>query len=382
MNLARTYLSKIFRRFSGLFWPIFDCFRRGNINFVYDPCENNRKVGSKESENRLKLFTETGSEIIVITGAAGLIGSGVVRHLNDAGKDNLVLVDNLDHLEKRKNLEGKKYRALIEIPKLWEWLKGREGEIAAFIHLGACSDTLESNEPFLLENNTAYTRRLAEYALQHGHRFIYASSAATYGDGSCGFSDDHDTLEELRPLNLYGKSKHLFDLWAKEQGVLSQIVGLKYFNVFGPNEAHKGRMASMVWKMIPLVQQEGVIRLYKSSEPEKYADGEQCRDFIYLKDAVQMTCQFLDDKRGGIFNIGMGKPTTWNTLAASVFAALNRPVKIHHIDMPEDLAKQYQNYTLAKMAKYFQDREPTFMYSVDEAVKDYIQNYFLHEKRW
>ncbi len=318
-------------------------------------------------------------KVIVITGAAGLIGSGVVRHLNDLGHANLILVDELDHSEKVKNLQGKQYQTLLPISGLFNWLQGRESEISAFIHLGACSDTLEQNESYLLENNTRYTQRLAEYALKNGQRFIYASSAATYGDGSKGFSDAHDLLDLLQPLNLYGKSKHLFDLWAKQEGVLDHIVGLKYFNVFGPNENHKGRMASMVYKMIPVIQQEGVIRLFKSSEPEKFADGGQCRDFIYVKDAVKMTCDFLNDKRGGIFNIGRGEPTTWNELAGAVFKALNKLSNIEYIDMPQDLVRQYQNYTCAEMGKY---KELNFSYDTDEAVKDYIQNYILLDRRW
>jgi ADP-L-glycero-D-manno-heptose 6-epimerase len=318
-------------------------------------------------------------KMIVITGAAGLIGSGVVRHLNDLGHTNLILVDEFDHPDKIKNLQGKKYQTLLPISALFNWLQGRESEIEAFIHLGACSDTLEQNENYLLDNNTRYTQRLAEYALKNGQRFIYASSAATYGDGSKGFSDAHDLLDFLQPLNLYGKSKHLFDLWAKQEGVLDQIVGLKYFNVFGPNENHKGRMASMVYKMIPVIQQEGVIRLFKSSEPEKFADGGQCRDFIYVKDAVKMTCDFLNDKRGGIFNIGRGEPTTWNELAGAVFKALNKPSNIAYIDMPQDLVRQYQNYTCAEMGKY---KELKLSYDTDEAVKDYIQNYILLDRRW
>jgi ADP-L-glycero-D-manno-heptose 6-epimerase len=321
-------------------------------------------------------------KMIVITGAAGLIGSGVVRHLNDLGQTNLILVDELDHPDKIKNLQEKKYQTLLPIAELFNWLQGRESEIGAFIHLGACSDTLEQNENYLLDNNTRYTQRLAEYALKNGQRFIYASSAATYGDGSKGFSDAHDLLDLLQPLNLYGKSKHLFDLWAKQEGVLDQIVGLKYFNVFGPNENHKGRMASMVYKMIPVIQQDGVIRLFKSSEPEKFPDGGQCRDFIYVKDAVKMTCDFLNDKRGGIFNIGRGEPTTWNQLAGAVFKALNKPSHIEYIDMPQDLIRQYQNYTCAQMNKYCQDKELKFSYDADEAVKDYVQNFILLDRRW
>lgn len=269
---------------------------------------------------------------------------------------------------------------MIPIQKLHSWLEGRGSEISAIFHLGACSDTLEQNESFLKENNTLYTQKLAEYSLKHGIRFIYASSAATYGDGTKGFSDSHELLEELQPLNLYGKSKHLFDLWALREGVLSQLVGLKYFNVFGPNESHKGRMASMVFKMVPVIQKEGVIRLFKSTEPERFADGGQCRDFIYIKDAVQMTCDFLDNTRGGIFNIGMGRPTTWNELATAVFKALNKPVLIEYIEMPRDLASQYQNYTCAEMNKYGLPLQLGF--TIDTAVDDYVNNYLNPNVAW
>lgn len=319
---------------------------------------------------------------IIVTGSAGFIGSGIVRYLNDKSYENLVLVDILDHPDKKENLKNKNYHQLLSISELIPWLKGREQEIGAIIHLGACSDTLETNASYLQENNTQYTIQLAEYALANGIRFIYASSAATYGDGSLGFSDTHETLENLKPLNIYGQSKHLFDLWAKKEGVLDQIVGLKYFNVFGPNEAHKGRMASMVYKMVPLVQKEGVVRLYKSSEPDRFSDGGQCRDFIYVKDAVRMTCEFLDNQRGGIFNIGMGRPTTWNQLATAIFKALNQPVNIEYIEMPADLVKQYQNYTCADMGKYFSGKQLSFDYDIEQAVKDYVQNHLLKGQRW
>ncbi len=321
------------------------------------------------------------NKLIVITGAAGLIGSGMVRHLNDLGYFNLVLVDAIDHPEKVKNLQHKQYKELVSIQGLHAWLEGRGSEISVIFHFGACSDTLEQNEQFLRENNTLYTQKLAEYCLKHGIRFIYASSAATYGDGLQGFSDHHDLLDQLQPLNPYGKSKHWFDLWALREGVLDQLVGLKYFNVFGPNESHKGRMASMVFKMIPVIQKEGVIRLFKSTEPGRFADGGQCRDFIYVKDAVEKSCRFfLEDQRGGIFNIGMGRPTTWNQLATAMFNALNKPVHIEYIDMPKDLAAQYQNYTCADMSKHGLPLQLAF--TIETAVDDYVNQYLKRGKVW
>lgn len=324
---------------------------------------------------------------IVITGALGFIGSCMVRHLNDLGYTNLILVDDVSKTTKWKNVLGKQFQKIIPIHGLFPYLEGREGEIEAIIHLGACSDTLEADGNYLMENNYRYTIRLAEFALNHGVRFIYASSAATYGDGSKGFKDDHALLDHLEPLNLYGFSKHAFDLWAKQHGVLDQLVGLKYFNVYGPNENEKGRMASMVFKMVPIVQKEGEITLFKSTEPDKYRDGEQVRDFIYVKDAVRMTAQFLKNRAGGIFNIGSGKTTTWKELATAVFDALGEPVKINYIDMPSDMVKQYQNYTMADMKKFsglpsLSETEKQVAYSTAEGVKDYVQNYILKEARW
>jgi ADP-L-glycero-D-manno-heptose 6-epimerase len=323
--------------------------------------------------------------MIIITGAAGMIGSCVVRYLNDLGHTNLILVDELDGTDKWKNLIGKQFITIVSPSNILSFVKGREKEVQAWIHLGACSDTLEKNGAFLLENNYRYTIELAECALKYGHRFIYASSAATYGDGSEGFSDDHQKLLDLKPLNLYGFSKHLFDLWALQQGVLDQVVGLKYFNVFGPNENHKGHMSSMVYKMYPSVRDLGLLRLFQSSDPIKFKDGESVRDFIYVKDAARLTCEFLQNSIGGIYNIGSGYPTTWNTLASSVFAALDKQVMIEYIPMPEDLKKQYQNYTCADMTKLQSKRslnEPLCRYSVFEGVKDYVQQYLAKDARW
>jgi ADP-L-glycero-D-manno-heptose 6-epimerase len=324
-------------------------------------------------------------KIIVVTGGAGFIGSGVLRELNDRGFTNIVLVDDLGRSEKWKNLVGKSFDDIIYKHSFFEWLQGRENDISAFIHLGACSNTTETDSTYLLENNYRYTQRLCEYALKNGQRFIYASSAATYGDGSRGFSDDHDLLESLSPMNMYGYSKHLFDLWSKKQGILDKVVGLKYFNVFGPNEYHKGRMASAIVKMVPQAKEEGLIRLFKfydSHEPDHYADGDQCRDFIYTKDVARMTCDFLENDGAGIFNIGQGIPCTWNTLARAVFHALGLPEHIEYIDMPEDLKGKYQNYTCADMEKY-ERLYPQHHYTpVEAAVQEYVRHYLLPEKTW
>ncbi len=324
-------------------------------------------------------------QLIVVTGAAGMIGSATVRHLNDLGYANLLLVDNIESTDKWKNLLGKRFERLIGIQDLFPWLEGKSKEIQAFIHLGACSDTLEKNGDYLMENNYRFSIKLAEYALKHDIRFIYASSAATYGDGSRGFSDDHAGLLDLQPLNLYGFSKHLFDLWADKQGVLDKLVGLKYFNVFGPNEEHKGRMASMVAKMYPLVKKEGSLSLFKSSDPLRFPDGGQCRDFIYVKDAVKITCDFLNIKTGGVFNVGSGIPTTWNHLATQVFNAASLPTQIQYIAMPDDLVKQYQNFTCAEVLKLkncFGLSNAVCRFSIEEAVKDYVVEHLAKDQRW
>jgi ADP-L-glycero-D-manno-heptose 6-epimerase len=317
----------------------------------------------------------------IITGAAGMIGSGVVRHLNDLNRTDLILVDDLGKDERWKNLVGKRFADLISRHKIFEWLQGRESEVGAIIHLGACSDTMELDSDYLLENNFRYSIALAEWALKAKKRFIYASSAATYGNGESGFSDDEDRLEELRPINMYAYSKHLVDLWMKRQGVLGEVVGLKYFNVFGPNEYHKDHMASMVLKMTQIARKEGAIRLYKSNDPERFKDGEQCRDFIYLADAVRMTCSLLENRSCGIYNIGMGEATSWNALANHLFSALNQKPQIDYIEMPAPLRGQYQNYTCADMRKW-KEQMPFVVTPLESAVKEYVQEFLLKNQRW
>lgn len=328
----------------------------------------------------MKLYDD---QLIVVTGGSGFIGSSVIRFLNDKHLTNIVVVDELGMDEKWKNLVGKCFVEIVPKDQLFTWLKGKESAIDAFVHLGACSDTLEKNASFLLDNNYQYSIRLAEYAIDHGHRFIYASSAATYGDGSQGFSDSSINLQRLNPLNMYGFSKQLVDQWAQNSGVLDKIVSLKYFNVFGPNEYHKGRMASAICKMVPIILNEEPVLLFKSSDPSRFADGEQQRDFIYVKDAVRMTCAFLENDASGIYNIGCGEPITWNRLANAVFNALEIKPNIKYIDMPSDLINKYQNYSCADMTKTKQMLGPAADCSAFEfAVKDYVCNYLVPGKTW
>lgn len=324
-------------------------------------------------------------QFIVITGAAGFIGSGVVRYLNDKGLKNLILVDDFKTTDKWKNLVGKHYLDMISRHKIFDWLEGKEDQIEAFIHLGACTNTLEKSGDYLMENNYRFSVKLAEYALKNDHRFIYASSAATYGDGKLGFTDDPEMLIQLNPLNIYAYSKHLFDLWLYREKALDKVVGLKYFNVFGPNEYHKGEMASVIYKMTKQVLEKGVVHLFKSNDPQNYKDGEQVRDFIYVKDAVKMTCDLLEEAFkdvAGIFNIGRGEPVTWNRIAHALFKALNKPAKIEYIDMPEDLNRHYQNYTCADMDKYFAIKKQMKMTSIEDAVDEYVNQYILQDARW
>ncbi len=328
----------------------------------------------------LKLHPE---HTVVLTGGAGFIGSCVLRELNNRGIYQIVIVDDLDKSESWKNLRGKRFSEILHKSQLTDWLQGRESEIGSIIHLGACSSTTETDANYLIENNYRYTRRLIELSLKHDIRFVYASSAATYGSGSEGFSDDHSLLESLKPLNMYGYSKHLVDLWAYREGILSSICGLKYFNVFGPNEYHKGRMSSALTRMVPDALKSGSIKLFASTEPNLFADGEQKRDFIYVKDAAAITCDLLVSERNGIYNVGSGVASTWKELARSVFKALRIPEKIEYIETPSDLLGKYQNLTRADIHKLeIALGRKACAYSLENAVIEYVQKYLILDEYW
>lgn len=323
-------------------------------------------------------------KFIVITGAAGFIGSASVSYLNEQGKSNLILIDDLKSDEKWKNLVGKSFEDIIPISKAFNFLENNIENVQAVIHLGACCDTVESNVDYLLDANYRFSILLAKTLIHRNIRFIYASSAATYGDGGEGFHDDHAKLEKLRPLNPYGYSKHIFDLWLKRNNLLGNVVGLKYFNVFGPNEYHKGRMASAIFHFARQIQREGKIKLFKSNN-SLYKDGEQKRDFIYVKDVVKMTCKFLDEylEVSGIFNIGSGIASTWNEVAKHLFKAFDKPCIIEYIPLPEDLKNQYQNYTCADMQKYHNLGSLKFKATtLESAIGDYVNSYLKRDGRW
>ena len=318
------------------------------------------------------------NKLIVVTGAAGFIGTNTVAELNARGQTNLLLVDTLGSTEKWQNLLGLGFEDIIDPTQFLKRLSdGSVGDVASIIHLGACSATTESNADYLLENNYHYTRTLCEWCLKQGVRFVYASSAATYGDGSRGYSDDDKITATLRPLNIYGYSKHLFDLWALNHGLFDRIVGLKYFNVFGPYEDHKADMRSVVQKSFHQINAGGEVSLFKSYKPG-YADGEQKRDFVYVKDAVDVTLHFAFNRtRGGLFNCGTGKARTWKDLAVAVFAAMGQKPNIKMIEMPESLRDKYQYFTQAEVSKLRDAGYTKPFTSLEDGVKDYVQNYLI-----
>lgn len=320
--------------------------------------------------------------MIVVTGGAGFIGSAIAAQLNQRGISDLIIVDILDHPEKQKNLDALAYRNYFDRDDFLEKARSRNLDgVEAIFHMGACSATTETDEDFLRQNNFEYTKELALYALEKNVRFIYASSAATYGNGERGYEDDESRLETLEPLNPYGRSKQNFDLWAKEQGILRDIAGLKYFNVYGPNEYHKGDMRSMVLKGYRQSIETGRIRLFKSRKPE-YADGCQARDFLYIKDAVAMTIFFLDCPEAcGIYNVGSGVAGSWNDLAKNIFLAQDKEPEIEYFEMPPAIRDQYQYHTCAVMEKIRKAGCRSPITSLEDGINDYVRNYLMPGRR-
>ena len=315
--------------------------------------------------------------MIVVTGGAGFIGSAFVWRLNQEGIDDIVIIDSLGTDDKWKNLVNLRFADYIHKDNFLRMICDDRVsfDVSAIVHMGACSSTTERDADYLWNNNYLYTKTLAEWSLQRGIRYIYASSAATYGDGTQGFSDDHSKTNELKPINMYGYSKQLFDLWALKNHVENKIAGIKFFNIFGPNEYHKADMTSVIFKAFHQIKETGKVKLFKSYKPE-YKDGGQLRDFVYVKDCIDvMWWLFNNPAANGIFNLGTGKTRSWNDLISAVFAALGKKPKIEYIEMPESLRNQYQYFTEAKMDKLKAAGCPVAFSSLEDSVRDYVVNY-------
>ncbi len=323
------------------------------------------------------------TDTILVTGAAGMIGSALIWELNRRGCHNILATDRLGTDEKWRNLVALRFADYIDADALFARLDEPALRGVKWVfHLGACSATTERDARMLLENNTDYTRRLAEWCLQGGRRFVYASSAATYGDGAQGMHDGQEKLDLYRPLNAYGYSKHLFDQIAQRRGWFERgLVGLKYFNIFGPNEDHKGDMRSVVHKATAQIRETGRVNLFKSEHPD-YRDGEQKRDFFYVKDAVAATLHLAETSTAsGLFNIGSGRASTWIELVTPIFGALGLPVKIDFVPLPDALRGKYQYYTCAETARLDATGWSGARHTLDAAVRDYVGNYLVPGRR-
>lgn len=313
--------------------------------------------------------------MIIVTGGAGFIGSCVVRSLNEAGRSDIVIVDNISETDKWMNMRNKKYIKYVHKSRFLEELPTYEN-VEAIVHMGAQSSTTERDFDYLWENNFEYTKALWNYCAEKHISFIYASSAATYGDGSLGFNDRMD-IDKLLPLNGYGYSKQLFDLWVKHQAKSfpAQYCGLKFFNVYGPNEYFKGSMASMVFHGFNQIKETGKVKLFKSCNPN-YADGGQLRDFVYVKDICKVIMWLLVNKHvSGLFNVGTGRAQSFAELAEATFHALDIEPNIEYIDMPEKLRGKYQYYTKAEMSKLYDAGYPYHFADVENGVRDYVQSH-------
>jgi ADP-L-glycero-D-manno-heptose 6-epimerase len=320
----------------------------------------------------------SGNPNIIVTGGAGFIGSALVWRLNELGHEDILIVDRHDDTGKERNLDALKFADFVDADEFIRDLS-KYKDTDLILHMGADSSTTATDREWMMRNNFQYTADLAESAVENDIRFIYASSAATYGDGSAGMVDGIDDLDKLKPLNLYGESKHLLDKLVAKNGWFASIVGLKYFNVFGPNENHKGDMRSLVNKAFDQINETGKLKLFRSHN-DAYADGEFGRDFIYVKDAVDMTLFFIENDIGGLFNVGSGKAHTWNALADAIFKALDRERNVEFIDMPENIRDKYQYHTEADITRIRRAGFDGQITPLESAVADYVQNYLVPGK--
>lgn len=313
--------------------------------------------------------------MLIVTGGAGFIGCNLVRALNARGREDILLVDHIGDPAKRKNLARLKFAEYLDKAEFRAILRAGKAPAAETVfHIGACSSTTETSWDYLLDNNVNYTRDLCEWSLAHGARFIYASSAATYGDGSLGYDDD-GLVPKLAPLNLYGRSKQEFDLHALRAGLLSRIAGLKYFNVYGPFEDHKGDMRSLVHKAYGQILERGEMTLFKSNRPE-YRDGEQERDFVHVDDAVAATLFFHDHPEvSGLYNCGTGVARPWLSLARALFSAMGREERIRFVEMPAEIRDKYQYHTCARMAKLRAAGFDRTFLSIEDGVARYVREH-------
>jgi ADP-L-glycero-D-manno-heptose 6-epimerase len=320
-------------------------------------------------------------KMIVVTGAAGFIGSCLVSRLNKAGKENIVVVDDFSKHEKDSNLMGKKIHQFVERSVFETWLNENKTAIEIIFHIGARTDTTEFNKAIFDELNVNYTKMIWRFCSDNSIPMVYASSAATYGLGEHGYEDDHSLIPALKPLNPYGDSKNDFDIWALQQKTQPPFwAGLKFFNVYGPNEYHKGRMASVIFHAFNQIVEKGSMNLFRSHNPN-YTDGGQLRDFVYVKDVVEI-CLFLmeEQPKSGIYNLGSGKARTFLDLATNTFHALGKEPQIGFIDTPIDIRDKYQYFTEANMQKMLDAGYQKGFHTLEEGVKDYVQNYLMEQK--
>jgi ADP-L-glycero-D-manno-heptose 6-epimerase len=318
--------------------------------------------------------------MIVVTGSAGFIGSCLVNKLNNKAIKDIVLVDDFSKEDKQKNWIHKKFTEQVNRNVFFEWLDKNASDVSMIFHLGARTDTALFDKAILNELNLSYSKKVFSACTKHSIPLVYASSAATYGDGSFGFNDTISLLSELKPLNPYGESKNEFDKWVIQQKETPPFwAGFKLFNVFGPNEYHKGRMASVVFHAYHQIIKTNKIKLFKSHHPD-YKDGEQLRDFIYVKDVIEVFWFLLNNKiASGIYNLGTGKARTFNDLALALFAGLNKKLHIEYIDTPEDIRDKYQYFTEANMDKLRSAGYTVPFFTLEHAIEDYLHSYLIGE---